>query len=62
MPSEVLDRGEPTWGCPRIAQQISLAFGMPINKDVVRRIPAVRYEPGPDSPRPSWPTLLGHAK
>jgi hypothetical protein len=21
----------PTWGCPRIAEQISLAFGIPIN-------------------------------
>ena len=28
----------PTWGCPRIAQQITLAFGIPINKDVVRRV------------------------
>jgi putative transposase len=28
----------PTWGCPRIAQQIKLAFGISINKDVVRRI------------------------
>jgi len=27
----------PTWGCPRIAQQIALAFDIPINKDVVRR-------------------------
>jgi hypothetical protein len=28
----------PDWGCPRIAAQISLAFGVLINKDVVRRI------------------------
>src|SRR5947209_20084176 len=28
----------PSWGCPRIAEQIGLAFGIPINKDVVRRI------------------------
>jgi hypothetical protein len=28
----------PTWSCPRIAQQIALAFGIPLNKDVVRRI------------------------
>jgi transposase len=27
-----------TWGCPRIAQQIALAFGIEINKDMVRRI------------------------
>jgi putative transposase len=34
-----------TWGCPRIAEQICLAFGIEINKDVVRRILAVRYQP-----------------
>ena len=39
----------PTWGCPRIAQQIALAFGIPINKDAVRRIFAVRYQPAPHS-------------
>jgi hypothetical protein len=39
----------PIWGCPRIAQQITLAFGIPINKDVVRRILAARYQPTPDA-------------
>jgi putative transposase len=43
----------PIWGCPRIAQQITLAFGLPINKDVVRRILAARYQPTPDSAGPS---------
>lgn len=52
----------PTWGCPRIAQQIALAFGIPINKGVVRRILAVRYQPRPDAAGPSWLTVLGHAK
>src|SRR6267378_393128 len=52
----------PTWGCPRIAQQITLAFGIPMNKDVVRRILAVRYTPKPDAEGPSWLTVLGHAK
>jgi putative transposase len=52
----------PTWGCPRIAQQIVLAFGIPIDKDVVRRILATRYRPKPDSAGPSWLTVLGHAK
>jgi hypothetical protein len=47
---------------PRIAQQIALAFGIPINKDMVRRILAVRYQPAPDSEGPSWLTVLGHAK
>jgi putative transposase len=50
------------WGCPRIAQQITLAFGIPINKDVVRRILAARYQPKPDSTGPSWLAVLGHAK
>jgi transposase InsO family protein len=49
----------PSWGCPRIAQQITLAFGISI-KDVVRRILAVRYQPKPDSAGPSWLTVLGH--
>ena len=57
-----MKRQNPTWGCPRIAQQIALAFGIPINKDVVRHILAVRYQPGPDSAGPSWLTVLGHAK
>src|SRR6266699_1185894 len=57
-----MKRRNPTWGCPRIAQQIALAFGIPINKDVVRRILAVRSQPRPDSAGPSWLTVLGHAK
>ena len=52
----------PTWGCPRIAQQITLAFGIPMNKDVVRRILSARYRPKQDSTEPSWLTVLGHAK
>jgi putative transposase len=35
----------PRWGCPRIAQQAALAFGVLINKDVVRRILAAHYQP-----------------
>ena len=42
----------PTWGCPRIAHQITLAFGIPINKDMVRRILAARYQPKPNSAGP----------
>ena len=64
MAAAVVDmkRRNPTWGCPRIAQQIVLAFGIPINKDVVRRILARRYRPRPDSDGPSWLTVLGNAK
>jgi hypothetical protein len=57
-----MKRRNPTWGCPRIAQQIAWAFGIPINKDVVRRILAVRYQPEPISVGPSWLTVLGHTK
>jgi putative transposase len=39
----------PDWGCPRIAQQIALAFNIEIAKDVVRRILAHHYRPGQDS-------------
>src|SRR5262249_13495880 len=57
-----MKRRNPTWGCPRIAQQVTLAFDIPINKDVVRRILATKYRPAPDSAGPSWLTVLGHAK
>src|SRR5262250_1163261 len=53
----------PDWGCPHIAAQISLAFGVLINKDVVRRILATYYRPSPDAGGgPSWLTFLGHMK
>jgi putative transposase len=52
----------PTWGCPRMAQQIALAFGNPVDKDVVRRILATHYQPKPDAGGPSWLTFLGHLK
>ena len=52
----------PSWGCPRIAQQIALAFGVEIDKDVVRRILSAHYRPELDSAGPSWLTFLGHMK
>ena len=57
-----MKRRNPTWGCPRIAEQIALAFGVPSNKDVVRRILAIHYRPAPDCRGPSWLTFLGHMK
>lgn len=50
------------WGCPRIAQQIALAFGVPFDKDVVRRVLATHYSPQPGAGGPSWLTFLGHMK
>ena len=52
----------PTWGCPRIAQQIALAFDIPIDKDVVQRILASHYRPAKNSGGPSWLTFIGHLK
>src|SRR6516164_3565101 len=57
-----LKRRNPTWGCPRMAQQITLAFGVDIDKDVVRRILGKHYRPESGSGGPSWLTFLGQAK
>jgi len=51
-----------TWGCPRIADQIRLAFGVVITKDVVRRVLAKHYRPSPNADGPSWLSFLGHSK
>jgi hypothetical protein len=53
-----LKRRNPTWGCPRIAQQITLAFGVDIDKDVVRRILGKHYGLESGSGGPSWLTFL----
>jgi transposase InsO family protein len=52
----------PSWGCPRIAQQVALAFGVSIDKNIVRRVLAKYYRSNPDSGGPSWLTFLGHLK
>src|ERR1022692_3610270 len=57
-----MKRRNPSWGCPRIAQQIALAFGVDIDKDAVRRVLRVHYRPEPDSGGPSWLTFIGHMK
>ncbi|MEH6584724.1 MAG: integrase core domain-containing protein [Halioglobus sp.] len=52
----------PRYGCPRIAQQINLAFGLDLDKDTVRRVLAVHFKPDPNNQGPSWLTTIGHAK
>ena len=52
----------PRYGCPRIAQQINIAFGLELDKDTVRRVLAAHYKPKPADGGPSWLTTLGHAK
>ena len=58
-----LKRRNPRFGCVRIAQQIAHAFGIELDKDVVRRVLARHYRPsdsGTDGP--SWLTFIAHAK
>ena len=57
-----MKRRNPRYGCPRIAQQINLAFGLELDKDVVRRVLATHYKPDPSKHGPSWLTTIGHAK
>jgi hypothetical protein len=54
----------PRFGCPRIAQQLSKAFGIEIDKDVVRRVLGKYYRPiiGSNSDGSSWLTFIGHMK
>lgn len=40
-----MKKRNPRFGCPRIAEQIKLAFGTDINKDVVRRVLDHHYHP-----------------
>ena len=57
-----LKRRNPKFGCVRIAQQISYAFGIDLDKDVVRRALAKHYRPESGSDGPSWLTFIGHVK
>ena len=58
-----LKRRNPRFGCVRIAQQIGHAFGVDIDKDVVRRVLAKHYQPGDSgTDGPSWLTFIGHVK
>jgi putative transposase len=49
-------------GCKRISQQIALAFGVEVDKDVVRRILGNHLRPEAGSGGPSWLSFIGHAK
>ena len=56
-----MKRRNPRFGCRKIAEQISSAFGIEINKDTVRRILIQHYRPLPGGDGPSWFTVIGHA-
>ncbi len=53
-----MKRRNPRFGCPKIAQQISRAFGVEIDKDVVRRVLAKYYRSSPGNGSPSLLTFL----
>src|SRR5580765_5000092 len=58
-----MKRRNPRFGCVRIAQQIAHAFGVDIDKDVVRRVLAKHYRPGDSGTSgPSWLTFIADAK
>ncbi len=57
-----MKRRNPRFGCPKIAQQISKAFGIEIDKDVVRRVLAQYYRSSPENGGLSWLTFIGHMK
>ena len=57
-----MKRRNPRFGCPKIAQQISKAFDVEIDKDVVRRVLAKYYRSRPGNGGPSWLTFIGHMK
>ena len=53
----------PCFGYMRIAQQVSHAFGVEIDKDVVRRVLARHYRPDESGAQgSSWLALIAHAK
>ena len=57
-----MKRRNARFGCRKIAEQISRAFAIAINKDVVRRILIQHYRPVSGGDGPSWLTVIGHAR
>ena len=56
-----MKRRNPCFGCRKIAEQISSAFAIELDKDVVRRILSRYYRLGPYRGGPSWLAAVGHA-
>ena len=54
-----MKRRNRTGGYTRIAPQIALAFGVDIDKDVVRRILAIHFRPEAGAGGPSWLSFIG---
>jgi len=56
-----MKRRNPSFGCTKIAEQISKTFVLPLDKDVVRRIFTAYYWPERGE-GPSWLSFIGHMK
>ena len=54
-----MNRRNRRMGCRKIAEQISSAFGIEINKHVARRILIQHYRPAPNGDGPSWLSVIG---
>jgi len=52
----------PRFGCPRIALEITHAFGVEIDKDLVRRVLEKYFHPRMGGGGPLWLTFIGHTK
>ena len=57
-----MKKRNPNYGYRRIAMQISNAFGISIDKDIVRRVLSKYYKNNPQDSGPSWLTFIGHMK
>ena len=42
--------------------QVSIAFGVPVDKDVVRRVLNKHFKNNPENKGPSWLTFIGHMR
>ena len=57
-----MQQRNPSYGYRRIAMQIANSFGVPIDKDIVRRVLSHHYKNNPHDQGPSWLTFIGHLK
>jgi hypothetical protein len=50
---KALQKRNPRFGCPGIAQQVNLVFSLDLDKDIIRRVLAAHYKP--DTPTAARP-------
>jgi hypothetical protein len=57
-----MKRRNPRFDCPRIALEITHAFGIDTDKDIVRRILEKHYQSNPGNNGPSWLSVIAQAR